>query len=161
MAAVLLALGASLSWGISDFTGGLLSRRYRLLTTLSVTQLAGIVLVGVLLAARHDAPPPLGDVGWGIAAGLAGLVGIAGFYRGMAVGAMSLVAPLSATAAVVPAVVGALTGEDLGAVRYVGIVVAVGGVVVASREPGAGARLAAGVAPAFVAIAGFGGFFVA
>jgi drug/metabolite transporter (DMT)-like permease len=160
MAAVLLALGAGFAWGFSDFTGGVLTRRRALLTTLTVSQLAGLTFVGVLAATHHDPLPPLEEIAIAVAAGLAGLLGIAGLYRGFAVGAMSVVAPLSATAAVVPAIVGAATGENLGVVRYTGAALAITGVVVASREPGAGGRLAAGALPALVAIAGFGAFFV-
>jgi uncharacterized membrane protein len=161
LAAVLLALGASVTGGFSDFTGGLVTRRHALLTTLALSQIAGLVFVGTIVAARRESPLPAGDAAFAVLGGVAGLIGIGGLYRGLAVGAMSIVAPLSATAAVVPAIVGLATGEHLGAVRYGGIVLALGGVVLASREPGATARLAAGAAPALLAIAGFGSFFLA
>jgi drug/metabolite transporter (DMT)-like permease len=161
VAAVALALGASLVWGVSDFTGGLVSRRHALLKTLAFSQVVGVVFVALLVAARGEPVLPAGDAGFAALGGLSGLVGIAGLYRGMAVGAMSVVAPLSATAAVVPALVGLATGEHLGGVRYGGIVLALAGIVLASREPGASARLVAGAAPAMLAIGGFGGFFLA
>ena len=71
---VVLALAASLSWGVSDFTGGLLSRRTSVLTALAVSQPAGLVLVGVVLLAHWQAPPPGRDLLWGALAGLAGII---------------------------------------------------------------------------------------
>lgn len=160
MAAVLLALAASASWGVSDFTGGVVGRRRTLLGTLVVTQLTGLVLLAVVAAASGDGLPPAGDTAFAVLAGVSGIVGIAGLYRGLAIGAMSVVAPLSATAAVVPAAFGIARGEQLGAIRYAGIVVALGGILLAAREPGARGRLAAGAAPALLAIGGFGGVFL-
>jgi uncharacterized membrane protein len=94
-------------------------------------------------------------------AGVSGLIGLAAFYRGMAVGAMSVVAPISATGAAIPVIVGVITGDRPSAWQAVGLALALVGVVMASREEGAsGARIASGTGLAIAAAAGFGGFFV-
>ena len=120
-----------------------------------------MLLVGVLVAARGGGPPDAHFLVYGALAGLSGLIGLAAFYRGMAVGAMAVVAPISATGAAIPVVVGVATGDRPSAIQGAGLLVALVGVVIASRERGtAGARLAAGTGLALAAAAGFGGFFV-
>ena len=66
---------------------------------------------------------------------LAAIVGLGALYRGLAVGSMSVVAPISATAVIVPVVVGVATGDRPSAVQAIGIAIAIAGVVMASREP--------------------------
>ena len=161
MVAVALGLAASVSWGVADFLGGLKSRQLHVVTVLVLSQVVGMLLVGLLVAARGDGPPDAHFLVYGALAGLSGLIGLAAFYRGMAVGAMAVVAPISATGAAIPVVVGVATGDRPSAIQGAGLLLALGGVVLASRERGtAGARLAAGTGLALAAAAGFGGFFV-
>ena len=161
MGAVALGLAASVSWGVADFLGGLKSRQLHVVTVLVLSQVVGMLLVGLLVAARGDGPPDAHFLVYGALAGLSGLIGLAAFYRGMAVGAMAVVAPISATGAAIPVVVGVATGDRPSAIQGAGLLLALGGVVLASRERGtAGARLAAGTGLALAAAAGFGGFFV-
>ena len=102
MLALALALGASVAWGGSDFVAGLASRRMPLLAVLVGSQVAGLVLLLGLLAATGEAPPPGGAVLAAAIAGVAELAGFAALYKGLAVGPMSIVAPISSAAALVP-----------------------------------------------------------
>jgi drug/metabolite transporter (DMT)-like permease len=78
----------------------------------------------------------------------------------MAVGAMSVVAPIAGISAVLPVVVGIASGDRPSALKIFGIVCALAGVYLASREPGrTGPRVAAGVGLALLAALGFGGYF--
>jgi drug/metabolite transporter (DMT)-like permease len=158
--AIALALGASVLWGVGDFLGGVTSRRLATLTVLAYSQTAG--LVGILVAAVFVADDFLSFVGFGAAmlAGIGGLVGLGALYRGMAVGAIGVVAPISATAAVIPVTVGLLRGERPSALQLFGIAVALVGVFLVSREPGQTGRLAAGVPLALLAALGFGSYFL-
>jgi drug/metabolite transporter (DMT)-like permease len=161
MIPVALALGASIAWGCSDFLAGLKTRRLAVLWVLLVSQATGLVLVLVAaLASGH--PLPGGDAALLAAgAGLAELVGFAALYRALAVGAMSVVAPVSATAALLPVLLSISTGEAPAAAQLLGIALALCGAVLASFEPGAGGRRAmAGAGLALVAALGFGTFFV-
>lgn len=163
MVAVALGLAASLSWGVADFVGGLKSRQKGVLVVLVLSQGVGALLLAVIVAARGEGPPGSEYLVYGALAGLSGLVGLAAFYRGMAVGAMAVVAPISATGAAIPVAVGVSAGERPGAIQAVGVAVALAGVVLAAREHGhggAGTRVAAGTGLALVAALGFGGFFV-
>lgn len=164
MLAVALGLASSLCWGISDFVGGLKSRSLELLSVLLLSQLTGVVLVALLVVLRGRPPPPAGDLALGALSGVSGVLGLAAFYRGLATGAMAVVAPIAASGAVIPVAAGLLEGERPSATQAAGVALAIAGVATVSRETGeAGrpARLAAGVGLALAAAVGIGGFFVA
>jgi drug/metabolite transporter (DMT)-like permease len=163
VAALLLAFASSVSWGAGDFLGGLKSRRLPLLNVLVASQLTGLVLIGAYVAIRAEGPPG-GDLAlWGPISGLAGAVGLAAFYRGLAVGNMGVVAPISATAAIVPLAVGVAGGDRPNGLQYAGIALALVGVVLASREEveaRLGGPVARGAGFALLSALGFGLFFV-
>jgi drug/metabolite transporter (DMT)-like permease len=159
--AIALALGASLSWGLGDFLGGLTSRRVHVLTVLVLSQVAGLAAAVVWLAASDDAFPGWSAMALAAAAGASGCLGIASLYRGMAIGAMGIVAPISAVSAVFPFAVGVGSGERPGALQVAGILLALTGVAVASREPkDQGGGAVAGLGLALMAAVGFGFYFV-
>lgn len=116
----------------------------------------------VWAAVSGDAFPGAGDALPALAAGAAGLVGLGALYRGFAVGAMGIVAPISATAPIVPLAVDVARGDAPTALQWAGIALALAGIVIVSREParGAGTRLAAGAGLAVLAALGFGLFIL-
>src|SRR5919199_3064446 len=135
MLAVALALSSSLCWGTADFLGGLQSRRRPLVTVLLVAQVAAVAFAAIYVIASRDSFPDAGPALLATAAGAAGCLALAAFYRGPAIGTMSIVAPISATGAAVPVLVGVVSGERPGAVQVVGIALAMVGIVLAAREP--------------------------
>lgn len=160
----LLALAASLSWGLGDFLAGLRTRRLPVVTVLVVSQAAGLTTIALVVALRGVGPPDARYLAFGSLAGVAGAVGLAALYRGLAVGPMSVVAPISATAAVIPVLAGVLTGERPSAAQAAGIGLAVAGVVLASRARsvgGAHRTVAEGIGLALVAAVAFGLLLVA
>jgi drug/metabolite transporter (DMT)-like permease len=159
--AIALALGASLSWGLGDFFGGLTSRTLHVLTVLVVSQVFGLAAAFAWVAASGDSVPSWSATALAAAAGACGCLGIATLYRGMAIGAMGIVAPISAVAAVIPFAVGIASGERPSALQIAGILLALVGVAVASREPREqGGGRAAGIGLALTAALGFGFYFV-
>lgn len=94
-----------------------------------------------------------------IPAAISGTLGLYAYYRGMAVGAMSIVAPIAGISAAVPVMFGIATGDRPSLWQWLGIAAALGGVFLASREPGRGGKVAAGVGLALLAAIGFGGYF--
>ena len=161
MLAIALALAASVSWGVGDFLGGLTSRRLHVLTVLVVQQVFGLAAAVTWVLLSSDGFPGWTASAWAAAAGICGCLGIGALYRGMAVGAMGIVAPVSAVSAVIPFAVGIASGERPGALQVAGIVLALIGVAVASREPAErGGGRAAGIGLALVAALGFGFYFV-
>jgi drug/metabolite transporter (DMT)-like permease len=160
VAAIVLALGASLSWGFADFFGPVKGRTLGTLRVLIYAQIAGFVAIAVAVGVRGSAPHDAAVL-WAIPAALSGTLGLFAYYRGMAVGAMSVVAPIAGISAAVPVAVGLATGERPSIVQVAGIVLALVGVGLASREHGEGeTKIAAGVGLAFLAAVGFGGYFV-
>lgn len=161
MIAIALALGASLAWGLGDFLGGLTSRTLHVLTVLVVQQVFGLAAALSWVLLSGDGFPGWTATAWAAAAGVCGCLGIGALYRGMAVGAMGIVAPISAVSAAIPFAVGIASGERPGALQIAGIVLALVGVAVASREPAdRGGGRAAGIGLALLAALGFGFYFV-
>jgi len=161
--AVVLALASAVVYGTSDFLGGLASRRASVFGVVALSQLAGLVaLIGLL--PWLGGPAGVVDLAWGVAAGLAGATGLVIFFRTLARGVMSVVAPITAvTAAAVPVLVGLLGGERIGGWAAAGIVLALVAVVLVSAEGGLAALRAArpaSIPPALAAGAAFGIFFV-
>jgi drug/metabolite transporter (DMT)-like permease len=160
--AALLALGGAFLWGVGDFLGGLASRRLSVLTVLAVSQAVGLAGVVVWLVVSRDRFPGLTDYLPAAAAGIAGLVGLGALYRGMAVGAMGIVAPISASGPVVPLAVDAAQGIVPNGLEWMGVALVLVGIVTLSREPAemGERRVAAGVGLAVLAALCFGAFFV-
>jgi drug/metabolite transporter (DMT)-like permease len=161
--AAVLALASAITWGTADFLGGLQSRRHSLLAVVVLSQLLALVLLVVAILAgapiEHDASATL----WAASVGALGVLGLVAFYRALAIGTMSVVAPISATGVSIPVLFGLLSGERPGALQVAGIALACAGVVLAAREaPGAdeqarrAGRTAIGLA--LLAAVGFGTF---
>jgi uncharacterized membrane protein len=132
MAAVLLALASSITWGAADFGGGLLTRRLPLAAVTVVSQAAGFVLLTVLVAAVGEVD--IHSLGIGAAGGVAGGAGLACFYAALARGTMSIVSPITACSALVPVALSLATGERPSALALAGSAVALTGAVLASVE---------------------------
>lgn len=159
--AIVLGLTSGIVWGCGDFLGGLASRRMNAMAVAAVSQLVGGILIWSVIAGSHlvGAPsiPPLSDLLLAAAAGVCGGLGVFAFYRALAVGTMSLIAPVSAFGVLVPVVVGLIGGERPERLAMVGAALALAGAVLASRSPGPAST--AGLGLALLAAVGFGGFF--
>jgi drug/metabolite transporter (DMT)-like permease len=154
------ALLASVAWGVADFLGGLKSRVVPTIVVLLLAQVSGVFAIALVVGIAGNAPPGT-SVLWAALAGLFGTVGLAAFYRGMAVGSISVVAPIAAVGAVVPVVFGIATGDNVSGLHLLGFVLALAGVALASFERQVGeVRIAAGVPWAIAAVIGFGGYYI-
>lgn len=160
--AAALALFGALFWGAGDFLGGLAARRIAVLVVLGISQAVGLLGVALWVWLAADPFPGVVELLPAWAAGLAGIVGLGALYRGLAVGAMGIVAPISAASPVVPLAVDAARGIVPGALQWLGVALVLAGIVTLSREPASagGQRIATGVGLAIVAALGFGGFVV-
>jgi len=164
MLAITLALGSSLLWGLADFAGGLKSRSYAVAVVLAIMYLTSLVAMGIFVGARGEGPPASEALLAGLGAGLFGIAALMAFYRALSIGTMSIVAPVASTGVALPVLVGLATGDQPGLLRSLGLVAAVVGVILASREEPGGSddrRLARqSVVLAIVAGLGFGMYFV-
>jgi drug/metabolite transporter (DMT)-like permease len=131
----LLAVGSAALYGAADFLGGLSARHGQTMLVVVVSQFAGMVLVALALPFGGVPVPPLAEWVWGAIAGLAGGIGVALLYRALAVGVMSLVAPVTAVCAVIVplAVAVAALGERPAGQAAVGMGIAVVAIVLVSR----------------------------
>jgi drug/metabolite transporter (DMT)-like permease len=143
---ILLAMGAAVSYGVSDFAGGLLTRKAHVFVVFLLSQLvSSALLVGVVVFAGD--PISQSGMGWGAAAGLSGVVGTSLLYQGLAIGRMSVVAPITAVlGAALPVLFGLALGERPGPAALTGIVAGLVAVIVITRAPDPSAT-EAGVKP--------------
>jgi drug/metabolite transporter (DMT)-like permease len=133
MVAIALAVGASLTWGAADFGGGLLARRFPAVGVSAVSQAAGFVVLLGAVGVNGDGIRGDGFA-LGLAAGVGGGLGLAAFYRALAIGTVSVIAPIAACGAVVPLALALASGDHPSALALVGAVVALSGAILASVE---------------------------
>jgi drug/metabolite transporter (DMT)-like permease len=158
--AVVLGLLVAISYGSGDFLGGIASKRNPAIVVVAVSQAFGLVLMAAIVAVDRGAAPERADVLAGAAAGSVGLVGLVLLYRGLAGGAMSVIAPITAVgAAIVPFAWGVLTGDRPSALAVAGVITALIAVALVSsgahddhRATRAELLLAVGAGTAFGAV---------
>lgn len=161
--AVLLSLLAALTYGSADFVGGLVTKRNAVLRVVLLSQILGTLPLVLAFPLLNDGIFRAEDIAWGIGAGISGATGIILLYRGLSVGRMSVVAPITAVeAASVPVAFGLATGERPTPTALLGVAVALLAVALISRIPaGDGDPFGrAGIAEAFGAGLAFGAFFI-
>jgi drug/metabolite transporter (DMT)-like permease len=156
--AVALALASAVAYGFADFLGGATTRRLALPVVLAGSQAAGLAAIASVVALRGAPAPERSAILLATGAGIAGTIGLAALYAALAAGPMSVVAPIAGTAAIVPVGAGLAIGELPSALQNVGIVVALVGVVLASRATATAttANARRGIALAVVAAVGIG-----
>ena len=161
MAPLIFSLASAFSWGISDFLGGMQSRRLPVIGVLAVSQPAGLVLIAVLIPLLGADPISAGKLALAFGAGAASLGGLGAFYAAMAMGTVSVVAPIAALGVVVPVAVGLAEGESPAAIQLAGLLPAMAGVVILSYEenPEHSEVARRSIVLAIVAGLGFGVFF--
>jgi drug/metabolite transporter (DMT)-like permease len=164
---VVLALAAAALYGLSDFLGGVVSRRTSVWEVAVVTQITALVAIGAA-ALLGGSRPTTTDWGWGALAGIGTGIGTAFLYRGLAGGRMGVVAPLSAVgAALLPVAVGIVTGERPPLATWIGIALAFPAIwlVSTASEPvdvgGEPHRIGEGAIDGLLAGLGFGLMFSA
>ena len=135
--ALLLALGAGLSFGLADFVGGFAAKRTPATTVTALSQVFGFAVLLVALP-FVGGTPSTAALGFGALAGIAGSLGLVAYLKALAAGPMGLVAPLTSVVGVaVPVVVGLAAGEKLSALATAGLVL---GLVAIGVVAGGGGR---------------------
>ncbi len=167
----LFALMAAVVYGAADFLGGTVARRASTLAAVIATQGAGLVLLLLGTPLMLPATVTANDVLFGALAGLTGSVGVGLLYRGLAMGPMSVVAPITAVCAVVvPLIAGLMFGEQLTPAAALGVALAIAAVVLLGQDapgnspahepPRSAAHVAQAVRIALASGVAIGGFFV-
>jgi len=131
---ILFGLAAALAWGAGDFGGGLVSRRTAVFGVVMLAQLTGMLIAAVLAVVRAEAVPTGIDLVWCGIAGVLGGIGITALYRGLAVGRMGIVAPITGVlAAIIPVAAGMVLEGVPGPLVLAGIGIAIAAVMLVSR----------------------------
>jgi len=160
--AIILSLLTAVVFGTGDFFGGLASKRASVLQVVAGSHFIGLISVALLALSIAD-EFTWRDFGLGMTGGIAGGLGVALLYRGLAQGPMAVVAPTTAiTSAVVPAFWGVATGDRLGPLAWLGVIVALIAIgLISTAVDDSGARVTVRVIiESLLAGAGFGLFFI-
>lgn len=156
---VLLALASSAMWGSSDFAGGLITKRAYSVRVVFWSQLGGLLVMCVAIVvavATGHAPAAGGWMIYGPIAGLAGCAGLCAFYAALSMGTMGVVSPIAALGAIVPVLLGVLSGERVGILTGLGLALALAGAALASGPELTGAVARLPILLAIVAAFSFG-----
>src|SRR5438132_3659826 len=133
--ALFLALLSAGFYGTADFLGGVAARRAPALAATVAAQGCGLVVVLLAMPLFASGVPSTSGVLWGVAAGLAGGVGVALLYYGFAVGRVSVVAPVTGVCSIcIPVVIALILGERPGSLALAGILIAIASVALISRQ---------------------------
>jgi drug/metabolite transporter (DMT)-like permease len=132
MLAALLALAASFTWGTSNYLAGVETRTRSVWHVAALSQLAAAAAAAFGLAAATQPPPGGWDLFLLIVTGIVTAAGLVMFYKALAIGTMSVVAPIIGAQVLIPVAAGILLGERPGAHAYAGMVVTVTGVLLVS-----------------------------
>lgn len=160
-AGIALALTSALVWGAADFAGGLATRRAHHFQVLAVNAVGGILLLSLFAIVAREPLPSAIDGLWAASAGVAGAIGIAALYRGLATGNAAVVAPTSGVlTAAIPVLVSALINEAPQAMQLTGFLLAAVGIWLVAAGPGGVGAHTAGLRAAVLAGCGFGAFLI-
>lgn len=157
------AFASSLFYGTADFLGGIAARRARVLAVTLWSQAAGLAALAAVSLVVGGAPTAAAWP-WAVGAGIFGSSGVLLFYRALAVGTVSIVAPVtSAVALCVPVAVGLASGERPGALALAGILLAAPAIMLVGGGDGKQQSAHAGRAMFLALVSGvlIGGFLVA
>jgi drug/metabolite transporter (DMT)-like permease len=163
---VAMAALSALLFGAADFSGGVASKRSTVFAVLVFSQIVGGALALAVAPLTAASTPAAADLAWGAAAGLGGAVGLAALYTGLAQTVVAVVSPVAAVVGtVVPILAGLGLGERPAAPAWIGVAVAIPGIVALTAERRAVDAERATVRKALrlgiLAGLGFGVFFVA
>lgn len=161
LVAIVLSLVSALAYGVSDFLGGIFSKRAAAWQVAVVGQTSSGVF-SLAAALVLGGSPTAHDLTFGALAGIGGGFGAAFLYRGLSTARMGVVAPISAVgAALLPVAVGVATGDRPSGTVVLGVVLAVPAIALISRVVDrSGATHRSGVSDGVLAGIGFGLLFV-
>jgi drug/metabolite transporter (DMT)-like permease len=155
-----LSLAAAVSWGAADFSGGLATKTTNAFRVVVIAHGTGLLLMLALAVIVHEPLPGARMVLLAAAAGMVGGIGLAAFYRSLAIGKMGINAPLSAViTALLPLGFGFVTEGLPAAVRIAGFILALISIWVIAAPHATGERQQ-GIGLALIAGVGFGGFLL-
>jgi len=156
----LLSLGAAISWGAGDFSGGLASKKSNVYGVVLGAHTVGLVFTALVALLWGDPWPGTQAMLWGVAAGISGGVGLVSLYRSLAIGTMGINAPVaSVVTGILPVAFTFLTLGLPGRLQLAGFVLALLAIWLIAMPSGELGR-PKGIELALLAGVGFSGFLV-
>jgi len=156
-----LSLSAAVTWGAADFSGGLATKTANVFGVVAVAHAVGLVFMLSLAVVFREPVPPSSALLWGAIAGLVGGVGLAAFYKALAIGKMGINAPLaSVITAVLPLLFGFWTEGLPHVLQLIGFALALVSIWLISTQRGASGGPSRGLGLAVLAGIGFSGFLL-
>lgn len=151
-----------MTWGGGDFIGGLATRRFSQFQVVALAALSGLAVFVPIGILRGEDIPSSASIGWALAAGLSGAVGVAALYAGLARGPMAFISPTATVVgASLPVLLSALLDRLPTPTQTVGILLGLGGIWLVSRPSGTVGKIdRTSILQALAAGVGFGGYFV-
>jgi drug/metabolite transporter (DMT)-like permease len=129
--AVTLALLSSVLWGVSDFLGGIVVRRYPVTAIALLSQACGLLLAGVAVLLSAGSNDREGMI-FALASGVSSTISLIAFFKAMELGAISIASPLLGMGSIFAFCLSIAFGERPGLLAMVGAGLSLGGAVVTS-----------------------------
>jgi drug/metabolite transporter (DMT)-like permease len=131
---IVYGLAAALIWGVADFSGGNASKKTNVLIVLILSQIIGVTFV-IMAALSVEEEFTSTKIGWSILAGISGVIGLILLYRGLAVGKMSFIAPISAVISTsLPVIFTFITEGIPNLMKVIGLLLAIIAIAMVSYE---------------------------
>jgi drug/metabolite transporter (DMT)-like permease len=138
---ILFGLLTAFSYGYADFVGAIAAKKVRALTVTTVAFSFGLLLA-LLFSLFAGASYNESVIVYGILAGICSAAAISFLYAALALGPISIVSPFTAVlSAIVPVVVDIASGQALGELSLLAIVLILIAVVLVAFVPGQDVRL--------------------
>lgn len=159
---VLFASLSALTYGAADFYGGMASRKNSAITVVLWSQGIGFLISLIAAPLLGSSSVSVGDILWGISAGLAGAAGVGVLYRGLAFGLAAVVSPVAAlTGSIIPVIFAVFAGERPELMTWIGVSLILPAIFFLSSEKGEKKKhVLKSLKLGFLAGCGFGGFFI-
>jgi drug/metabolite transporter (DMT)-like permease len=161
LSTVAYGLGAAVSWGAGDFSGGVATKRTGVLAVVIVSQIVGAILLAFSALLIGESIPSTQDMIWGALGGISGGIGLLALYHALSVSKMGVVAPVTAVSSALVPVAFGITIEGLPAgTQMLGFIFAFIGVWFISREGDTSRIKMDGLKLPLLAGLGFGFFMI-
>ncbi|MDP9243435.1 MAG: DMT family transporter, partial [Actinomycetota bacterium] len=133
---MIYGLGTALGWGIADFLAAIVSRRIGAVGALLLAQFAGLAGLGLVLVFGHPAlHVSAAQLALLLGNGMIAAIAYIALYKGLELGPIALVSPIVAGYAAFTILLAVLfLHETLGGLVFVGAIVTLGGVMLASTD---------------------------
>jgi drug/metabolite transporter (DMT)-like permease len=158
---IFFGLLSALVWGTGDFAGGVAARKQNQYQVLVLTGISGLTFLVVAVIIFNESFPSIQGIVFSMLGGLCGALGIAAFYRSLAIGNAAVVAPTASVIGVALPVIFSSFFEGLPSqLKLIGFAVAILGIWLVTTSHSDHPSGLDGFTLALLAGVGFAGFLI-